>query len=575
MDAERAIEQITSALRLCASQNEFASTLLAQARKMLGAGEAYIVLREAHSFRLHSADGLPREAQTSNLNWEGTIEGLGAAQASPIVLTDASRYLRFRDPIGRPRPVGAMAVYPIMARGEGIGAIVVTRPTPGDFSASDLRWLSLLAGVAAVVIENERARRVQERRAHQAEVLLDVVAQSGGEPENLLQRLADTLTRDLNVDRVDVLLLDSQRQVLACLGTATAPGEQNCAAEPVPIANGGALARVLETGQTHLETGGISDPVLQQRFRGTGMRSALVAPIPVEGQRRGVLLLAATEPDAFGSDDQAFALVVAARIGVLIQDAELRKRRREVELAETEASARQQFVGVVSHELKTPVAVIQAYADVLLRRAERAGDKANIDVINRIREQSERMLYMVDQVLDLQRLEGGMMSLEPSRFDLAALARRVAEEMGTLSQKHRLLAPDRGPVYVVADRRRLEQVLSNLLQNAIKYSPAGGDVTVRVRPDPEKQERALVSVSDQGLGIAPEEQAHVFDRFYQGRHRLHEGHVGLGLGLYISRELVRRHGGEMWVESEPGHGSTFHFWIPRSGPEENEPWADQ
>lgn len=296
------------------------------------------------------------------------------------------------------------------------------------------------------------------------------------------------------------------------------------------------------------------------------MRSALAVPIVVEGTRRGVLLLATAQPGAFGQEDQAFALVIAARVGVLVQEAELRRRRVELERVEAEAAARQEFVGVVSHELKTPVAVIRAYTDVLLRRAERAGDSANADVLKRVEEQAERMLHMIEQVLDLQRLEAGLMTLETSRFDLTALARRVAEELGSLTGQHEIAVEAPEPVIVVADRRRIEEVLQNLLQNAIRYSPNGGQIRVSVRPEGEDADRAIVTVADQGVGISPEEQPHVFERFYQGRNRLYQGHVGLGLGLYISRELLRQHGGDVWLESQPGVGSKFHFSLPVAGP---------
>jgi signal transduction histidine kinase len=225
-------------------------------------------------------------------------------------------------------------------------------------------------------------------------------------------------------------------------------------------------------------------------------------------------------------------------------------------------------VGVVSHELKTPVAVIQAYTDVLLRRAERTGDSANLDVLQRIGEQSERMLYMVEQVLDLQRLEAGLMSLEPSRFDLTTLIERVAEELGSTTSQHQLTVKVPGPLPVVADRRRIEEVLQNLLQNAIKFSPNGGQIEVVAALDEQSPGRVVVAVSDQGVGISPEEQPR---RFYQGRSRLYQGHVGLGLGLYISREIIRRHGGDMWLRSEPGVGSTLYFGLPVAGPDEGEP----
>jgi signal transduction histidine kinase len=230
-------------------------------------------------------------------------------------------------------------------------------------------------------------------------------------------------------------------------------------------------------------------------------------------------------------------------------------------------------VGVISHELKTPVAVIQAYTDVLRRRAEKAGNSADLDVLRRIGDQVERMLHMVDQTLDLQRLEVGLMSLESSRFDLGALASRVVDEMSALTAQHRLTVQIDStlPVMVLADRRRVEEVLTNLLQNAIKFSTSGVIATRIWQNDSVTEPMAYVSVSDQGPGIAIDQQERVFERFYQGVERLYRGHVGLGLGLHISREIVRRHGGDIRLTSQPEQGATFTFWLPVGGPDSGEP----
>ena len=568
--AAQAIEQVVASLRAGADASEVLSTLLAQARSMLEADEAHILIREGRSLRLRAAVGSDDFSRHPDLAWGEGVEGLAAARGEAIAVVDATRDACYRAIFSEGHQVGAIVAYPMMMRGEVIGVIAATRRIPGRFSGLDLWWLDLLGGLAGVVIENDRVRRAQERRVRQAEVLLDIVSQSGGEPESLLQRLADTLTRDLDVDRVDVLLLDEDGRNLVCLGTAGA-AEPDCKPPAVPIDRGSPLVGVLQTGQPYLWTDVLGDPELRQHLRGGDMRSALAVPIVVEGRRQGVLLLAARQPGAFGPEDQAFALVIAARLGVLVEEAALRRRRSELERAEAEAAARQEFIGVVSHELKTPVAVIQAYTDVLLRRAERAGDAGNLDVLRRIGEQSERMLHMVEQILDLQRLEAGLMALETSRFDLVALTQRVVEEVGSITSQHRLTVEGSGPLPVVADRRRVEEVLQNLLQNAIKFSPNGGNVRITVTHDERGGGRAIVAVSDEGIGISPEEQPRVFERFYQGRNRLYQGHVGLGLGLYISRELVRRHGGDMWLESQPGVGSTFYFWLPVAGPDEGEP----
>jgi signal transduction histidine kinase len=352
-------------------------------------------------------------------------------------------------------------------------------------------------------------------------------------------------------------------------------------------------------------------PTLAADLGAPELRSVLAVPLWVGETRRGVLWTGSVRPGAFAPEDQTFLTLVAARVGLRLGTAELTRRRAEVERTEVEQQAKQDFLSVVSHELKTPVAVIKAYTEVLEGRAQRTGaSDADREVLTRIGEQADRMLGLVEQFLDLQRIEAGLMPLEQSRFDMAELARRLVQATQVTTSAHKLLVEAPRPVYVRADRRRVEQVLQNLLDNAIKYSPEGGPVVVRVQAAPapdaaapaiSAQEQldapaqpatgraqddpdvaadgatpdaagagaaaptagtALVSVTDRGIGLDAEAARRAFDRFYQAGNVPVRGHVGLGLGLYISREIVTRHGGQMWVESRPGRGSSFYFTLP-------------
>ena len=190
--------------------------------------------------------------------------------------------------------------------------------------------------------------------------------------------------------------------------------------------------------------------------------------------------------------------------------------------------------------------------------------------MRRVEEQAVRMLGLIDDLLDLQRLETGLMSLEQSSVDLVDLATRTAEEL-RLTTSHTITVRaehtgSAGTVVVPADRRRIVQVLTNLLQNAIRYSPTGGEIKVTVRRAPRPDgdgDQAILAVSDNGIGIAPTDLPHVFSRFYQvAGGRLHRGVRGLGIGLYIAREIVERHGGAIWVESAENEGSTFYVTLP-------------
>lgn len=226
---------------------------------------------------------------------------------------------------------------------------------------------------------------------------------------------------------------------------------------------------------------------------------------------------------------------------------------------------REGFLRLVAHELKTPVAVVKAYAELLEAQALREQLPPTIrQVVGHIREQADHMVSLIEEVLDAQRLQLGKLPLELSRFDLGQLAREVAEEIGQTSRAHEVRVEQPAePLVLLADRRRLRQVLVNLLENAVKFS-AGGEVLVRLTTE-ERAGRpwAVLSVRDQGVGIEAADLQRIFDRFAQASEAPVRGHVGLGLGLYIARELARAHGGEIWaVSAGRGQGSTFYLALP-------------
>lgn len=566
--AAEAVREIVAELRARRDLPQALRAILVRARGLLGANEAYIVLVEGGRLRLLAADGLPESAIGTSFGVDEGIEGLAVSRAETVTVPEASRNPHYIDAFGRGHEVGALAAVPLIFSGRVTGAIVVAQREPGQFGGSNLWWLDVIGALAGLAIEDDRMYRLQERRARQAEVLSQLSAQD--KVEAVLPELARALAVAQAVQRVDLLLADAPRDELVSYGLAT-QARGNGGPGPLDrlrLADGGPLVGVFQSGQPLLLDDAQSDPEALSCF-GSNMRSLLAAPIQTAGRQRGVLYLAHDRPGAFSEDDLAFLSIVGARVGALIEAEDLRQHQLQLQRIVAEAQARQEFVGIVSHELKTPVAVIQAYTDLMLRRAERSGADANTDVVRRIAEQAERMLNLIEQLLDLQRLEAGLFTLEVSRFDLASLAKRVVEETQTTTQQHQLSLRADGEVVVSADRRRVEEVLQNLVDNAIKYAPAGGPVDVSVRlvqgPDGGK---AVVAVRDKGQGIALDEQKNVFERFYQGGDHLRRGHAGLGLGLYISREIVRRHGGVMWLDSKPGEGSTFYFSLPTSGPEE-------
>lgn len=217
-----------------------------------------------------------------------------------------------------------------------------------------------------------------------------------------------------------------------------------------------------------------------------------------------------------------------------------------------------QFITVAAHEIKTPVTAIKGFAQTLARAPDACAPKYR-KALETMVQQSDRIDALVRDFLDVSRMRWGRVKLSLEWIDLTALVAEAVARKAATAAKHRLVVTRKDPAGVLGDRERLNQVLENLLDNAIKFSPRGGEVEIQLL---REERRAVVSIRDQGVGIPKERQAHLFERFYRAHIGTHYDYGGLGVGLYISREIVRQHGGDVWFESEEGKGSTFYFSLP-------------
>ncbi len=218
------------------------------------------------------------------------------------------------------------------------------------------------------------------------------------------------------------------------------------------------------------------------------------------------------------------------------------------------------FVSIVSHELKTPVALIKGYAETL-RREDAHWDRETMqDSLDVIAEEADHLTHLIDSLLEASRIQAGGLKLEPTDVNLARLAEKVVDGFRTQTKVHTFeLDFDAGFPPVWGDPERLQEVLTNLVSNAVKYSPGGGTVWVGGRLDGAG---ATIYVADEGMGIPAEEQDRIFERFYRVESGLHRSTEGTGLGLYLVKAIVEAHGGRVWVESAPERGSIFIFTLP-------------
>lgn len=217
-----------------------------------------------------------------------------------------------------------------------------------------------------------------------------------------------------------------------------------------------------------------------------------------------------------------------------------------------------EFIGMASHELKTPVTSIKTYVQVLQRKLAKEGNEQAAQILSKVDTQLGTLTRLINELLDVTNMATGILSWQEEVFDLRDLVYEVVEDLQRVTERHQIHIEENESIEVSADRERIVQVLTNLLTNAIKYAPQGGLILVR---QTREKGRALISVQDQGIGIPPEKQAQVFERFYRVRSPAHETFPGLGLGLYLCAEIVKRQGGQIWLESEAGKGSTFFFTL--------------
>ena len=218
-----------------------------------------------------------------------------------------------------------------------------------------------------------------------------------------------------------------------------------------------------------------------------------------------------------------------------------------------------EFISMASHELKTPVTSLKGFLNLLQRRLITQEDEKTLHYLARMDTQVNKLTRLINDLLDLSKMQSGQLDYQAERFQVDALVQEIVDNMQGTSHTHRVLLEGQAQAEVFGDRDRIGQVLINLLNNAIKYSPHADTVLVRIAKD---RLQVVVSIQDFGIGIAQEYQHKIFERFYQVTDAEEKTYPGLGIGLYISCQIIKRHGGQLWVESKKGEGATFHFTLP-------------
>ena len=293
-------------------------------------------------------------------------------------------------------------------------------------------------------------------------------------------------------------------------------------------------------------------------YRARNVGAVLAAPITAGERRLGVLTLTAVRPPIFAISDIELASLIADQAAVILESRALIDHAARVRAREEATRLKEDFLSAAAHDLKTPLTTVVAQAEFLERRATRdPSAPADLAGIKRVVRESKRLAGLVGDLLDATRLEQGRLVGEREPVDIATLAQEICSH--DTSDLNLCQVEASAPVVGVYDRRRIEQLLQNLLENAKKYSPEQTPITIKVWQEDGK---ARVAVTDSGIGIPAADLPRIFERFSRASNVDDRRFHGMGLGLFICRGIVEEHGGRIWVESEVGKGSTFHVELP-------------
>lgn len=524
--------------------------------------------------------------QPSDAGLNGRAVGTGEVQFLPRLSPDEARAIVL--PEHRPYVdrfgIGSLVVVPLRAGGRTLGTISIQRDSAErPFSEEDRAFLGDLADRAALAIENARLYELaqqeigQRRRAEETQRFLADASRALATSLDYaatLRTVARLAVPDL-ADWCTVNMLAEDGRIHRAAFACADPTKEPLAHElderyPLDPSASHGVPKVIRTGQVELISE-VPERVIEEfardgehlaLLRQLGLRSFVGAPLVVGGRTVGALALAATQPGRFGPADAALLEELARRAATAVENARL------YEAAQAAIRVRDEFLSIAAHELKTPVTVVRGAAQLLTR--SRASGQLSDERLERlvatITEGTSRLTALIDDLLDVSRLHVDRLVLRPAEIDLAELVRRVAGRIREqLDERHdvRLELPDDACV-ATADPDRLEQVLDNLLENAVKYSPEGG--TIRVAIDPA-DERIVLRVRDEGIGLPPDAAEAIFEPFGRAANAAERLLPGMGLGLHVCRGIVEAHGGRIWAESGGvGRGTTLVVELPRSGP---------
>jgi PAS domain S-box-containing protein len=505
---------------------------------------------------------------------------LGKSEVGVPIFRQAEVY-RLRDSHGRLLDPQELPAAQALSTGRAVQdvTVIITRDQDRvavSMSATPLHEDGRTSSVVVTFRDITERRALEEQmqlQAERAQILADAGAffASNIDPNWVTQAIAERVAEVLGDwsavilrthDTKDLNVASIYHRDMASLGLAWSYIYR----QPL-IVGEGLIGQVVATGYPSLTTnvrGSFDDtnPGGTYHVSPAKLASLLILPLRTRREMIGALVIAANDPDRAMTDDKLpLAELLAERAALAIENAKLYTEQVEARRKVEDLSRlKDEFLSIASHELRTPVTSIKGYtqlAKMLIKEGDLNTSEEYLDIAL---DQIDRMSRLILELLDVSRIETGRLEIRREAIAWSHFVRDVVHRHHTAVSDRRfhVSVPDDGRI-VSGDRDRLEQVLGNLLENAVKYSPDGSDITVTVD---NRGDSFVTAVCDRGIGIPADELGQVFERFHRGRQVSSTNYGGLGLGLYITKQIVERHGGSIWVESKEGQGTTFYFSLP-------------
>jgi signal transduction histidine kinase len=448
-----------------------------------------------------------------------------------------------------------MLAVPLLRHRETIGVIVFgSTRLPEAFQERDISRAELLAAQAMVAMENARLYGEARGQLEETTALYEIAsaARDALTAEDLAGALVEILKKHVGYDRVTIFLREENSPILRPILV-----DDRAAAGPGVRANGQGSPGMLLPSSLASQASRSGKPATSET---TDERTVAMLAVPMMLQEGsvGVIELERAE-GSFIDREERVASALANHVALAIKNLQLAENAREVAALKKIDRLKTELLSTVSHELRTPLSSIKGYATTLMEHGEILSPEEAREFLEIIDSESDRLDELIRNLLDMSRLEAGVLRIDREPTDLSEVARACMQRVQRHTDRHQFLLEWETDQLVDVDPSRIAQVMTNLLENAVKYSPDGGEIITAAQPQGAMLQ---ISIADQGVGIPQRDLHRVFDRFHRVEGEISKRVGGTGLGLAICQRLVEAHGGQIWVESRIGRGSTFYFTVP-------------